>query len=65
MENTNLENKEVQSYGGISLDNNILFNGECLEVMDYLISKNVVVDAIITDPPYGWILEQRLAVGIQ
>jgi len=49
----NLGSKEVQSYGGISLDNNILFNGECLEVMDYLISKNVVVDAVITDPPYG------------
>jgi len=30
-----------------------LFNGECLEVMDKLIDDGVVVDAIITDPPYG------------
>ena len=30
-----------------------LYNGDCLEVMDELISKGVKVDAIITDPPYG------------
>jgi len=30
-----------------------LFNGDCLEVMDYLIDKNIKFDAIITDPPYG------------
>ena len=30
-----------------------LFNGDCLEVMDKLIEEGVVVDAIITDPPYG------------
>jgi site-specific DNA-methyltransferase (adenine-specific) len=30
-----------------------LYNGDCLEVMDKLISEGVVVDAIITDPPYG------------
>ena len=29
-----------------------LYKGECLEVMDELIAKGVVVDAIITDPPY-------------
>ena len=29
-----------------------LFNGDCLEVMDKLIAEGVVVDAIITDPPY-------------
>lgn len=29
-----------------------LYNGDCLEVMDELIAKGVVVDAIITDPPY-------------
>ena len=29
-----------------------LFNGDCLEVMDRLIEQGVVVDAIITDPPY-------------
>ena len=30
-----------------------LFNGDCLEVMDKIIAEGVVVDAIITDPPYG------------
>lgn len=30
-----------------------LYNDDCLKVMDYLISKNIKVDAIITDPPYG------------
>jgi len=30
-----------------------LYNGDCLEIMDKLIDKGVVVDAIITDPPYG------------
>ncbi len=30
-----------------------LYNGDCLDVMDKLIEKGVVVDAIITDPPYG------------
>ena len=29
-----------------------LYNGECLEIMDRLIADGVVVDAIITDPPY-------------
>ena len=30
-----------------------LYQGECLEVMDVLISLGVKFDAIITDPPYG------------
>ena len=30
-----------------------LYNGDCLEVMDKLIVDGVIVDAIITDPPYG------------
>ena len=30
-----------------------LYNGDCSEVMDRLIDEGVVVDAIITDPPYG------------
>jgi len=30
-----------------------LYKGDCLEIMDELIAKGVVVDAIITDPPYG------------
>lgn len=32
-----------------------LYNGDCLEVMDYLISQDIKVDAVITDPPYGTI----------
>lgn len=30
-----------------------LIHGECLEEMDKLIDQGAVVDAIITDPPYG------------
>jgi len=30
-----------------------LHNGDALEVMDKLIEQGIVVDAIITDPPYG------------
>ena len=30
-----------------------LYQGDCLEVMQWLIDNNVKVDAIITDPPYG------------
>ena len=30
-----------------------LYNGDCLEVMDQLISKGIKVDMILTDPPYG------------
>jgi len=30
-----------------------LYNGDCLEVMDRLIAKGIVVDSIITDVPYG------------
>lgn len=30
-----------------------LYKGDCLEVMDEMISKQVQVDCIITDPPYG------------
>jgi len=30
-----------------------LYNGDCLEVMDKLIADGVLVDAVITDPPYG------------
>jgi DNA modification methylase len=31
----------------------VLYNGDCLEVMDRLIADGTTVDAIITDPPYG------------
>lgn len=30
-----------------------LYNGDCLEIMDKLIKDGVIIDAIITDPPYG------------
>ena len=30
-----------------------LYKGDCLQVMDELIAKGIIVDAIITDPPYG------------
>ncbi len=30
-----------------------LYNGDCLEIMDKLITDGVMVDAIITDPPFG------------
>jgi site-specific DNA-methyltransferase (adenine-specific) len=30
-----------------------IYNGDCLEVMDYLIEQGIKVDAIITDTPYG------------
>lgn len=29
------------------------YKGDCLEIMDDLISKGIKIDAIITDPPYG------------
>lgn len=31
----------------------VLINGECITTMNYLIEKNIVVDHIITDIPYG------------
>lgn len=37
----------------MSLSNIKLIQGDCLEVMDSLISQGIKVDAIITDPPYG------------
>ncbi len=40
-------------YGVENVNNNILINGECLEVMQWLIDNDIKVDAIITDPPYG------------
>ena len=33
--------------------NYILYNGDCLEIMDKLIKEGVTVDLILTDPPYG------------
>lgn len=37
----------------IEIDKVRLINGEALQEMDKLIANGVVVDAIITDPPYG------------
>lgn len=37
----------------ILTENYKLYLGDCLEVMDRLIEEGIVVDAIITDPPYG------------
>lgn len=37
----------------VEINDNILYNGDCLEVMDRLIEEGVKVDAIITDPPYN------------
>ena len=34
-------------------DNTTLIHGDCLEVMNKLISKNIQVDTIITSPPYN------------
>lgn len=31
----------------------MLYKGDCLEIMDYLIEQKVQFDAIITDPPYA------------
>ena len=35
------------------INNGTLIQGDCLEVMDILISEGIKVDAVITDPPYG------------
>lgn len=37
----------------ILTENYKLFNGDCLEIMDYLIKEGIKVDCILTDPPYG------------
>ena len=37
----------------IELNNNKLYKGDCLEVMDELIQNNIKVDLILTDLPYG------------
>ena len=37
----------------ILTENYKLYNGDCLKVMDKLISQNVVLDMVFTDMPYG------------
>ena len=46
------QHKEALPYGVVSNGGIDLYNGECLEVMDYLISQNITVDAIIADTPH-------------
>lgn len=38
-----------------------LYNGDCLEVMDQLISKGIKVDMILTDP----LMAQQIVNGTQ
>lgn len=35
-----------------------LFQGDCIEIMNNLISEGVKVDAVICDPPYDAIAEE-------
>jgi DNA modification methylase len=44
------EGGDFNSYGD---SNVVLFQDDCLKVMDYLIEQNIQVDCILTDPPYG------------
>jgi len=46
-------NKIVEPEEFYREDNILLLRGDCLQIMNYLINKNIKVDAIITDPPYG------------
>lgn len=51
-----LKNKksiEAKDFTPTKYKNVQLYLGDCLEVMDYLIKKQIKVDAIIADPPYG------------
>ena len=32
-----------------------LYNTDCIELMKRLVNKGIQVDAIITDPPYGYL----------
>ena len=43
----------VNPYRVEVVNNSHLIQGDCLEVMQWLIDNDVKVDAIITDPPYG------------
>lgn len=48
--NNLIKGGDFNSYGD---SNYVLLNGDCLEVMDYLIEHDIQVDSILTDPPYG------------
>lgn len=48
--------KDLTKGGGFSSygdSDYVLFQGDCLEAMDYLIEHNIQIDCILTDPPYG------------
>ena len=60
--NNLLKGGDFNSYGDSNYD---LFQGDCLEVMDYLIEQGIQIDAIITDPPYGWNQVQLPVSGIR
>jgi site-specific DNA-methyltransferase (adenine-specific) len=40
-----------------------LYNGDCIEIMEYLIKKNVKIDKVITSPPYNIIRPNRTDRG--
>lgn len=42
----------INDFPNAKIDDCLLINGDCLEVMDKIIEQNIKVDAIITDPPY-------------
>lgn len=44
-------------------ENIILYNGDCFDILNNLINQNVIVDSIVTDPPYG-ILNHRIETNI-
>ena len=44
---------DAKPYRADVIRESALIQGDCLEVMQWLIDNNVKVDAIITDPPYG------------
>lgn len=58
--NNLIKGGDFNSYGD---SNYVLLNGDCLEVMDYLIEHDIQVDCILTDPPYGWNWYDCLQMG--
>jgi len=52
-ETINDENKKIKEFSPITIGDIRLYNGDCLEVMDYLIDNKIIVDSVICDPPYG------------
>lgn len=48
--NSLVKGGDFNSYG---CSDYALFQGDCLEVMDYLIEQGIKVDMILTDLPYG------------